>query len=138
MKNIEKIIGYIIQNAEAECSAISQSANDECTRLRAEYFKNEQEEYWKAINNGGKETEQRLMQLNILASEEANKQITYLHREMLNEAALLAASKLRELPGGGYGALLAELGREPGTDAEELIKAYTEDLSESLVSALFD
>ena len=138
MENIGRVIEYIGAVSGAECSEIAKQAEAECARLRAEYFQTEQSEYWKAINAGGKETEQRLKQLSILAAEEANKQVIGLRQEMFNEAMLLAAKKLRELPDGGYDKLLARLGKEPGHEAHELVMEYTDELSESVLSALFD
>jgi hypothetical protein len=98
MNDIEIIINRIRLQSARECEAIAKDAERECERLRVEYARREQEEYWKAINIGTKETEQRLERLNKLAEQEAQKQIDATHAEKVAEAFKLATKKLLERP----------------------------------------
>ena len=138
MENIDKIIEYINNQTIMECREIIQAANDESERIRARYYREEQDEYWKAINAGSKESEMRLRSLNDLASEEANKKIEALRREMLHEALMLAARKFSELPGDEYKRILKKAGVSLDMSAEEFVIGYEDRLSASVMSALFD
>jgi len=138
MKNIEKIIDHIRTETEAKCKEIARNAAAECDRIHSEYSRAEQEEYWKTINAGTKETEKRLRRLNILAYEEAEKQVAALHQEMLDEAFSLAAVKLGELPGKEYAALLKRLSLGSGRTPDEVVATFKGALSLSFVSALFE
>jgi len=138
MNNIEKIIEYITVQTTSECYEISLSAIDECERIHSEYQKDEQAEYWKAIDAGTRETEMRLDKLNELAALEAKKQIDALQIEMLDAAFALAAQKLLELPAREYDKLLVRLGLEAGTSPDALLTHFREELTPAVVSALFD
>lgn len=138
MQNIDKIIDYIRTVSEAQCREIARKAAEECERILTESSRVEQEEYWKAINVGTKEMEQRLKLLSNLAAEEAEKQIAALHQEMLDEAFLLAAQKLEELPEKEFGELLAKLALNPGGSAVDLVSTYKNALSLRIVKSLFD
>ena len=94
MNNIENVIKHIKSLSTAECERIADEAEKDCERIREEYVRKEQEEYWKSINVGTKDTEQRLIKLSGLASEEAKKQLDLLRQEMLDEAFALAAKKM--------------------------------------------
>ena len=102
MDNIEKVIEHIKTLSIAECGNIADQAAEDCRRLREEYSRTEQEEYWKAINAVTKETEQRLKKLSDLAAMEAQKQLDMLRQEMIGEAFALAAKKLLDLPAERY------------------------------------
>jgi len=138
MNNIEKIIEYIKAQNIAECEDISQTAADECEHIHAEFARLEQDEYWKAIDVGTKETEQRLESLKELAAAEAKKQIDSLHNEMLDEAFALAAQKLLALPKGDFDALLIRLGTPPGISPDALLSRYRAELAPDVISTLFD
>ena len=138
MENIEKIIEYINTQTIMECKEIIQGAQDESERIRASYYRDEQDEYWKAINAGSKESELRLRSLNALASEEANKKVEALRREMLHEALMLAATKLSELPSDEFKKILKKAGVSSDLSCEEFVLGYEERLSASVMSALFD
>jgi vacuolar-type H+-ATPase subunit E/Vma4 len=135
MDGIDKIIEHIKHESDARCLQIAREAKDECERIRTEYFRVEQDAYWKAINAGSKETEKRLARLNELAAKEADRQIETLQREMLDEAFALAAIKLRELPEKDLQRLLAA---HEKAGAEEVIASYKSELSPDVMSALFD
>jgi len=138
MNNIEKIIDYIKVKTIAECEEISRAAAEECVRIRAEYARSEQDEYWKSIDVGTKETEQRLEKLKELAAAEAKKQIDSLHKEMLDEAFTLAARNLMELPKGDYDAILIRLGIEADCSPDALVARYRAELEPDVIPALFD
>ena len=138
MNNIEKIIEYIKADTEEKCREIARNAAAECDRIHTESSRKEQEEYWKAINAGTRETEQRLKRLNYLAYEEAEKQVAALHQEMLDEAFSLAAEKLGELPDKEYAKLLKRLSMGTGRTPEEVVSTFKGALSLRFVSALFE
>ena len=138
MDRIDKIIDHIKSESIAECGEIARNAAEECERIREEYSRTEQAEYWKSINIGSKETEQRLSKLSSLADEEANKLISATRQEMLDEAFALAAKKLLELPNSSYQKLLDGLGLESGHSAEDVVARYKDVLSRQVLSALFD
>ena len=138
MENIDKIIEYINTQTILECKEIVQGAHDEAERIRAGYYREEQDEYWKAINAGSKESELRLRSLNDLAAEEANKKIEALRREMFHEALMLAAKKLRELPGDEYKKILKKAGVPLDLNCDEFVLVYEDRLAASVMSALFD
>ena len=139
MNNIEKIIEYINAQTIAECEEISRNAAEECERKRAEFARAEQDEYWKYIDAGTKETERRLESLKELAAAEAKKQVDILQAEMLDEAFALAAQKLLTLPGDVYSELLKRLCiDDAGCSPDALLAQFRDDLTPDVVSALFD
>jgi V/A-type H+-transporting ATPase subunit E len=109
MEGIEKIINHIKSVSAKECQEITDSAIIECERIRAEYLKIEEDEYWKIINAGKKEAQQRLDQLCSLAELESKKQVLSTQQEMLSEAFKLAADMFRELSPKTYISFLIKL-----------------------------
>jgi len=109
MNGIEKILAHIKSESAAECEAIAKDAAEQCERIRAEYAKAEQDEYWKVFNAGSKEAERRLERLNSLAALESKKLVLATQQEMIAEAFEFAAKKLIELPEQVYIAFLANL-----------------------------
>jgi V/A-type H+-transporting ATPase subunit E len=138
MNGIENIIEHIQLQSDIECEEIVREAVEECERIRAEYARKEQDEYWKHINIGAKETERRLGQLGDLADQEAKKQIDALHREMVTAAFDLAITKLLELPEHEYTELLVRHDVNTDCSAADLISKYKEELTPHVISALFD
>ena len=138
MENLEKVVGFISEQSASECGEIVQSARDEAERIRAGYHREEQDEYWKAVNAGTKEMEQRRKSLDDLAAEEANKQIGALHDEMCNEAMMLAVSMFAELPESEQKAVMKNNGAEKGLGAEEFVLRFKDELSEGIVATLFE
>jgi len=138
MENLEKVIGFINEQAANECREIVESARDEAVRIRAGYHREEQDEYWKAVNAGTKEMEQRRKSLDDLAAEEANKQIGALHDEMCNEAMMLAVSMFAELPKAEQKAVMKNNGVKAGVSAEEFVLGFKDELSEGIVATLFE
>jgi len=138
MNGIEKLIDHIRKCSDAECQEIAQNAAEECERLRAEFARKEQDEYWKYVNNGTKEVEERIEQLTNLANLEAHKMLNATHQEMLDEVFALAAKKLRELPERDYKAVLKRLKLNADCSAEDLVALYKEKMTKNILSALFD
>ena len=138
MNNIERVIEYINALSIAECEKIADQAEADCARIREEYSRLEQEDYWKSINAGTRETEQRLKKLSELAAMEAKKQLDSLRQEMLDKAFALAEKKLLELPEKGYRELLGRLGLDDGCNTVDVVDTFRTTLSTAAVSELFD
>jgi len=138
MNGLAKIIEYIRMESDAECKEVTKKAVAECERIRAEFSKKEQDEYWVSINAGTKETEQRLEQLKTLAAMEAQKKLLSTQQEMLDKAFSLAAEKLQELPAKEYKELLKRLEMSADSSAEDIVLRYKHVLKPSVISALFD
>jgi V/A-type H+-transporting ATPase subunit E len=137
MNGIEKLIRHIRSEADEKCAEIANNAAEQCTHIRAEYARIEQEAYWKCIDAGTKETELRMERLRSLAEVEANKQILAMQDEMVSEAFALAAKKLRELPSDEYAAILKRLGMGAGSSVSDVIENYRSVLSPEVTSVLF-
>ena len=107
MNGIDKILAHIKSESDAECEAIERAAVEQCERIRSEYTKMEQDEYWKLVNAGTKEAERRLERLNSLAALESKKHVLMTQQEMVSEAFELAASIILKLPEREYVEFLA-------------------------------
>ena len=138
MNDINKIIEHIVSESDAQCADIERIVTDECRTIKEQYSRIEQEEYWKFIDAGSKEAEQRVIKLKNLAEAEAEKQIQATREEMINAAFLLAVRKLEQLPRDEYASLLSRLKLEPGFSAAEIIARYRNLLTPSVKSTLFD
>ena len=121
MNGINKIIEHIKSESAAQCKAIEQGAQEECARIREQYAKAEQDEYWKAVNDGTKEIERRLERLTSLAMLESKKMVLATQQEMVNAAFELAVRKLSELPDEEYAAFLVKLACNASLTGTELI-----------------
>ena len=108
MNGIDKILAHIKSQSDAECEVIERTANEECERIRAEYSKMEQDEYWKLVNAGTKDAERRLERLNSLAALESKKQVLMTQQEMVAEAFEQAADAILKLPEREYINFLAK------------------------------
>jgi len=138
LNGLDKLIDHIRAEAKAECEEISRNAASECAQIRTDYARMEQDEYWKSINAGSKETEQRHERLMNLADMEAKKMLLSTQQEMVDEAFALAAKKLSELPKREYSRLCASLSMGPNSEPEAIVEHYRAELSLKIVSALFD
>lgn len=122
MNGIEKITARINADACAEADQIKQQASDEAGKIKAEYDKTAQDEYWKLIKDGVKSCEQRVERLGSTASMEAKKNILALKQEMVSRAFDRAEDMLSDLPAQEYIDLFARLAQEASrTGMEELI-----------------
>ena len=138
MQGFEKIIDHIQDESEKECKEIAIKANEESARILALYSQKEQDAYWACVNDGSKEIEKRVADLSDLASKQAKKKIYETQQDMLDEVLALAASKLSALPTRKYNDLLKRLGIEQGCKPEYLVEHYREELTPSVIAALFD
>jgi len=138
MNGIEKLIAHISGQADEECAEIARQAADECSRIKAEYSRVEQDEYWKFIDAGSKETERRMLKLKALAQAEADKQIEATRREMVDEAFALAAKKLREAREAGRTGPLSGPRQGSAGTTDELVAKYRNLLAPGVASILFD
>ena len=130
MNGIDKIIAHITAEAQAECDMIAAEAAKTCERLRKEYSQLEQDEYWKVINAGAKETEQRVERLGGVASTESKKQILATKQEMVSKAFSRAAELLSTLPEQEYFDWLVKLALEAvKTGDEEIILSPRDNLA---------
>jgi len=138
MQGFKKIIDHIKAESEKECKEIAVKANEESQRIRSLYSQKEQDAYWACVNNGSKEIEKRVADLSDLAAEQAKKKILETQQDMLDDVLELTAKKLSALPTRKYNDLLKRLGVEEGCKPEYLVEQYRDDLSETVISALFD
>ena len=128
MNGIDRILEHISSESEAECGAIAQSAAEECERIRQEYSKAEQDQYWELIDSGTKEAERRLERINSLAALESKKHVLATQQEMIVAAFDLAAAKLLELPEPEYIEFLAKLACSASLTGTEAIILSSSDL----------
>ena len=122
MKGIDKITSRIIADAEAECRDVKRESDERCAAVRAENEKRAQDEYWKLVREGVKDTEQRVQRLDRTARLEAKKSILNMKQEAVSRAFELAKDKIAELPERDYiGFLAREAAGAAITGQEEVI-----------------
>ena len=122
MNGIEKITARIRADAEAECAAIRAESEERCAAIRAENERAAQEEYWRLVREGVKDTEQRVQRLGRTARLEAKKSVLNMKQEAVTRAFYLAREKLAGLPEADYVAFLAREASEAAiTGQEEVI-----------------
>ena len=138
MIGIENVIEQIKTQSTAKCEEIARKAEEECKRVHASYAQAEQDEYWKFVGAGAKDTEHRLEQLNELATQEAKKQLVVTQQEMVDVAFELAAARLDALPRSVYNRLLLKLGVASGSGSAVVVDMYRKELTAKVATALFD
>jgi len=138
MNALNKVLDHIKSASEAECEEITREAEEECRRIREEYSRTEQDEYWKYIDAGTKEAHRRGQQLTAHAEEEASKQILATQRELLDGAFDLAAKKLLEVDDGTYRKLLSKMKLKPGSNPQDVISKIRDQYKAGVSSVLFD
>jgi len=138
MQEFEKILDYIKSESEKECKEIALKANEEAMRIQSLYTQKEQDAYWTCVNTGSKEIEKRVQQLTGLATEQAKKMIEETQQDMLDAVLDLTVSKLSALPSKKFNELLDRLGVERGCKPEYLVEQYREELTPTVIAALFD
>jgi len=137
MLSVGKIIEYINNESEKECKAIAAKAHKEGAKLQFVYSKKEEDAYTTSMNEGKEKIVMRVEQLSKLADEQAQKMVQDAEKNVLNDVLDLTAKKLSALPSQEYSALLKRLGIEEGCKPEYLVELYREELSKSVVSAVF-
>ena len=122
MKGIDKITSRIIADAEAECRDVKRESDERCAAVRAENEKRAQDEYWRLVREGVKDTEQRMQRMDRTARLEAKKSVLNMKQEAVSRAFDLAKDKIAELPERDYVAFLAREAAEAAiTGQEEVI-----------------
>ncbi len=122
MKGIDKITSRILADAEAECAAVRAESDRHCEAIRAENEKRAQDEYWRLVREGVKDTEQRVQRMDRTARLEAKKSVLNMKQEAVSRAFDLAKDKIAELPERDYVAFLAREAAEAAiTGQEEVI-----------------
>ena len=122
MKGIDKITSRIIADAEAECRDVKRESDERCAAVRAENEKRAQDEYWRLVREGVKDTEQRVQRMDRTARLEAKKSVLNMKQEAVSRAFELAKDKIAELPERDYVAFLAREAAEAAiTGQEEVI-----------------
>jgi len=138
MQGFEKILEHIKTESEKECKEIAVKANEESIRISDVFSKKEQDAYWACVNTGSKDIEKRVEELANLAASQAKKMVYETEQDMLDEVLALTARKLSALPSRNYNELLNRLGIEVGCKPEYLVEQYREELSPTVIAALFD
>ena len=122
MKGIDKITSRIIADAEAECRDVKRESDERCAAVRAENEKRAQDEYWRLVREGVKDTEQRVQRMDRTARLEAKKSVLNMKQEAVSRAFDLAKDNIAELPERDYVAFLAREAAEAAiTGQEEVI-----------------
>lgn len=122
MNGIEKITARITAEAEAECQAIRAEGDKKCAEIRAENDKKAQEEYWRLVREGVKDTEQRVQRMARTAALEAKKSVLSMKQEAVSRAFGEAQKLIAALPEADYVAFLArEAAAAAITGEEEVI-----------------
>ena len=98
MNGIEKITARIAADAEAECQAIRAESEKKCAEIRAENDKKAQEEYWRLVREGVKDTEQRVQRMARTAALEAKKSVLSMKQEAVSRAFDEAQKLIAALP----------------------------------------
>ena len=122
MKGIDKITSRILADAEAECAAVRSESDERCAAIKAGAEKKAQEEYWRLVREGVKDTEQRVQRMDRTARLEAKKSVLNMKQEVVSKAFELAKQKIAELPERDYvGFLAREASAAAITGQEEVI-----------------
>lgn len=119
MNGIEKITARIRADAEAECAAIRAESEARCAEIRAENERVAQEQYWKLVREGVKDTEQRVQRMGRTARLEARKGVLTMKQESVSKAFDRAKEKIAELPEKDYVAFLAREAAEAAVTGQE-------------------
>ncbi len=122
MNGIEKITARITAEAEAECQAIRAESEKKCAEIRAENDKKAQEECWRLVREGVKDTAQRVQRMARTAALEAKKSVLSMKQEAVSRAFGEAQKLIAALPEADYIAFLArEAAAASITGEEEVI-----------------
>ena len=119
MKGIDKITSRILADAEAECAAVRKESDERCAAIKAEAEKKAQEEYWRLVREGVKDTEQRIQRMDRTARLEAKKSVLNMKQEAVSRAFELARDRIAELPERDYVGFLARQAAEAAISGQE-------------------
>lgn len=122
MNGLDKIIGRIEQDAQAEIDSLTAQAKADAAAIRADYETQAQALTQTILDKGRQEAQERGRRLESLASLEGRKNILAAKQEMLAKAFDLALKKLLSLPEEQYVELLSDLCAQAAlTGREEVI-----------------
>lgn len=122
MNGIEKITAKLKAEAQAEIDALNAETAAKCDEIKKEYDKKAQDEYWKRIQAGTKNCEDRVQRLGSAADMEARKSILAFKQEMVSKAFDRAVETISQMPREEYVAFLAgQTARAASNGTEELI-----------------
>jgi V/A-type H+-transporting ATPase subunit E len=127
MNGVQNIIDRIDADSAAECAEIAAEAERQCEDIKAEYSKAEQDAYWKIVNEGAKDAEQRVERLGSVAKLEARKQILAAKQELVTRAFERAAELIAQLPTDRYVNFLVKLAVQASVDGAERLIFSRED-----------
>ena len=119
MKGIDKITSRILADAEAECAAVRKESDERIAAVKAEAEKKAQDEYWRLVREGVKDTEQRVQRMDRTARLEAKKSVLNMKQEAVSRAFDLAREKIAELPERDYVGFLARMAGEAAVTGQE-------------------
>ena len=119
MKGIDKITSRILADAEAECAAVRKESDERIAAVKAEAEKKAQDEYWRLVREGVKDTEQRVQRMDRTARLEAKKSVLNMKQEAVSRAFELARDKIAELPERDYVGFLAREAAEAAITGQE-------------------
>ena len=119
MKGIEKLVARILADAENECAAVKKESDERCSAIKADAEKKAQDEYWRLVREGVKDTEQRVQRMDRTARLEARKSVLNMKQETVSRAFELAKDKIAELPERDYVAFLAREAADAAVTGQE-------------------
>ena len=119
MKGIDKITSRILADAEAECAAVRKESDERIAAVKAEAEKKAQDEYWRLVREGVKDTEQRVQRMDRTARLEAKKSVLNMKQEAVSRAFELARDRIAELPERDYVGFLARQAAEAAISGRE-------------------
>ena len=122
MNGIDKITAKLEAEALADVEAIKAEAAGKCDEIKKEFEKKAQDEYWKRVQAGTKDCENRVQRLASASDMEAKKAILAFKQEMVTAAFNRAVEKLCTMPKEQYVAFLAGVAAKAAESGrEELI-----------------
>ena len=136
MKGIDKITSRILADAEAECAAIRKESDERIAAVKAEAEKKAQDEYWRLVREGVKDTEQRVQRMDRTARLEAKKSVLNMKQEAVSRAFDLAREKIAELPERDYVGFLARMAGEAAVTGQEEVVLNARDAAAVGVKAV--
>ena len=136
MKGIDKITSRILADAEAECAAVRKESDERIAAVKAEAEKKAQDEYWRLVREGVKDTEQRVQRMDRTARLEAKKSVLNMKQEAVSRAFDLAREKIAELPERDYVGFLARMAGEAAVTGQEEVVLNARDAAAVGVKAV--
>ena len=122
MNGIEKITAKLEAEARAEIDSVKAETAAKCEEIKKEYDKKAQDEYWKRVQAGTKNCENRVERMASAADMEARKSILAFKQEMVSKAFNRAVENIGQMPREEYIAFLAgQTAKAAATGSEELI-----------------